>query len=574
MKPGRYIGREWNCSGKDFDKADCRFALCFPDLYEVGMSNLGLRIIYSLLNGIDWVYCDRVFSVGQDLELSLQKNNRELFALESGKGLKEFDFIGFSVGYELSYTNILHILKLAGLPFESSLRGKEYPLVIGGGPCTVNPEPLTDFFDLFIIGEAEEVLPQLLEVYRRYKPDFKSARISKEGLLAKFSAIEGVYVPCLYAVSYTGEGKIESFRSRLEGTTGRIQKRFLKEFNLSNLPASWLVPYIEIVHDRLAIEVMRGCPNSCRFCQARQIYYPFRQRNHERVLELADKMYCATGYDEISLVGLSVSDYKGLDTLCRDLVNNFRDKAVAISLPSIKPQVLLGDVSSRIAMIKKTGLTFAPEAGTQRLRQALGKTFDTEVFFAALEKAYASGYQHVKLYFMIGLPQESRQDLDAIIELSSQVSELSRKISGRPAQVNISINTLIPKPHTAFQWLAMEGLDSIKEKQDYLKAKAARNKRLKLSFHDRFMSFIEAVLSRGDRRLSCVIKSAYEKGCRFDAWSDHFKFDNWLSAFQSCGLDPEIYLKERPFEEILPWDFIHMGLPKEILIPEARALKG
>jgi len=570
-KPARYIGEEWNVSRKNFDEAGIKFALCFPDLYEVGMSNLGLRIIYAILNNLADVSCERFFSPGTDLEKTLRDNQKEIFSLESKRGLKEFDIIGFSLAYELGYTNVLNILDLGGIPLKSSGRDEKFPLVIAGGPCALNPEPMHEFFDLFVVGEAEEAILEIIDTYRKFKEQFKAAKIKKQDLLLKFSGIEGVYVPSLYKVKYGPEGKIESFKPQINGLAQKIKKRLVKDFDNAYFPMDWLVPYIQTVHDRITLEIMRGCPNQCRFCQARQQYFPFRQRKIGNLLNLALQSYKRTGYEDISLMGLSVSDYPDIEELLEKLIGLFKEKAVGLSLPSLKPKAMVGNMSSLIATIKKTGLTFAPEAASDRLRNILAKDFDIPNFFKAVEQAYLSGYRHLKLYFMIGLPFEAQKDLDGIVEFANKVLDLGRQVNpalARKGWVNISINTLIPKPHTPFQWLAMEDLESVKYKQDYLKKKTLNKRKLKLSFHNRYMSFLEGVLSRGDRRLSEAILSAFKKGARFDAWDDYFKFDIWLDAFKEGNINPDFYLQKRGAEEFLPWDFLDIGMPKEALLRE------
>ena len=567
-KPGRYIGEEWNIARKDFSKSGIRFALCFPDLYEVGMSNLGLKILYGILNHIPDVACERVFSPDTDMEKIMRGQRIDIFSLESKRRLEEFDLIGFSLGHELNYTNVLNILDLGRIPLEASLRGKNHPLVIGGGPCTMNPEPIADFFDLFLIGEAEEAIVEIIDTYRRFRDQLKSSRISRQDLLINLSRIEGVYVPSLYKVKYTAGGKIEEFGPKIEGLPSRVRKRFIKDLNSSYYPLDWLVPYVQIIHDRITLEIMRGCPNRCRFCQARSQYFPFRKRELDSALRLASILYQHSGYEEISLAGLSVSDYPEIEKLSQSLISLFKDQGISVSLPSIKYKDSIGNVSSLIATVKKTGLTFAPEAGSERLRRIIGKDFDEEGFFKALEQVYARGWRRVKLYFMIGLPDETQEDLDGIADFSLRVSELKKKVSKSPAEVNISINTLIPKPHTALQWFAMESMDNIKHKQDYLRAKLKNRRFLKLNFHNRYMSFLEGVLSRGDRRLSRVILEAFIRGARFDAWGNYFRFDLWSEVFAWAGIDPLAYLKERSQDELLPWDFLDVGIGKDALSAE------
>jgi radical SAM family uncharacterized protein len=555
-RPGQYLGNEWNASKKDFKRCAVSLALGFPDLYEIGMSNLGLRIIYGVLNNIPDVICERFFAVEADMEQALRNSNKRLSSWESGQELGGFDILGFSLGSELNYTNVLNILELAGLPLQSSLRNQQHPLVIAGGPCTLNPEPMADFFDLFIIGEAEEAIVELLNLYRKHKDDYKNARLAKTDLLFALSQIEGVYVPAQKNLPL------------------KIRKRIIADFDSSYYPCNWMVPYVQTVHDRITLEIMRGCPNRCRFCQARSQYYPLRVKNKQRLLAQADSAYASSGYEELSLAGLSVSDYPGLEELVSELTYAFKDQAVNLSLPSLKAKSLLGNVSTLIAKVKKTGLTFAPEAGTQRLRQVLAKDFSEDDFFKAIEEAYQAGYQHLKLYFLIGLPGEGRQDLEGIVEFAQTASELKKKIKGGGAQINISINPLIPKPHTPLQWLKMEPLETLKEKQDYLRS-FCRNKRLKLNFHNLEMGFLEGVLSRGDRLLGAVILAAYKNGARFDAWSSFFSFARWQEAFAEAGIDAERYLKEKSTAELLPWDFIDTGIKKEdLLIEFNRACQG
>ena len=576
-KPAQYIGGEWNVPKKDFQKAEIKFALCFPDLYEVGMSNLGARILYGILNNIEDVACERFFSVGIDMESLLRSRHLEILSLESHKRLQEFDMIGFSLGYELDYTNVLNILELGKIPLESSLRNQGHPLVIGGGSCVLNPEPMHEFFDLFVIGEAEEAILEIIDIYRRFKKQFKTSKIDKQDLLVMLAHIEGVYVPSLYKVIYDSIGKIEEFKPKIKDIPMRIKKRFIKDLDHAYFPLGWLIPYIQIIHDRITIEVMRGCPNACRFCQARSQYFPFRQKDIKNIINLASDIYKRTGYEEISLGGLSVSDHRDIEEIIKQLVHLFKDRGIGVCLPSIKPKNMLGGLSSLIASIKKSSLTFAPEAATERLRKILAKDFNVQDLFKAIEQAYLSGWQHIKLYFMIGLPSEEEEDLDAIIDFATLVLELKKKINPasmgrsrvnqRPAQVNISINTLIPKPHTPFQWLKMEDLESIKYKYGYLRRKI-NNKRIKLSFHNSYMSFLEGVLSRGDRRLSKAILGAFKRGARFDAWDNHFSLDRWLAAFNESKIDPHFYLKEKSSTEFLPWDFIDVQIGKERLMME------
>jgi len=566
-RPAQYLGNEWNTVKKDFSSCILSFAIGFPDLYEVGMSNLGLRIIYGVLNNLPGVVCERFFAPEADMEASLKNSKRRLFSWESNQELVNFDMLGFSLGSELNYTNVLSILDLAGMPLVSASRNQEYPLVIGGGPCTLNPEPMCEFFDLFIIGEAEEAVVELLNLYRKYKDDYKAGRLSKEELLIELSKVEGVYAPSLYQPDYNLGKELISFSPRFASLPLKIKKRIVNDFESAYFPCNWMVPYVQTIHDRITLEIMRGCPNHCRFCQARSQYYPLRIKSKEKIISLAKLSYASSGYEELSLAGLSVGDYPGIEALVSDLTNSFSQQAVNLSLPSLKAKALLGNVSGLIAKIKKTGLTFAPEAGSNRLRQSLGKDFSEEEFFAAITQAYQAGYQHLKLYFLIGLPGEKQEDLQGIIDFAQGASEEKRKTDGTAAQINISINPLIPKPHTPLQWQKMDSLEAIKEKQNYLRSHC-KNRRLKFTFHDFQMGFLEGVLSRGDRLLSKVILAAYIKGARFDAWSNYFSFTRWLEAFSESGIDPQKYLDEKSTNSMLPWDFIDTGIDKEDLLIE------
>lgn len=552
---------------KDFTKAKVHFALVFPDLYEVGMSNLGIRILYGLLNSAQDVICERFFSLASDMENYLRQNKIEIFSLESKRRIAEFELIGFSLGSELNYTNVLNILELGNIPLKASLRDHTYPLIIGGGPCTLNPEPLCDFFDLFIIGEAEDAILDFIKIYRQNQELFRSGKLKKEDLLFFFSQIEGVYVPSFYEVKFDSLGNTEDFKAKRRDVPSRIRKRIIKNLDSSFFPQDWLIPHIQIIHDRITLEVMRGCPNVCRFCQARSQYYPLRIRSLQNIEHLAKTIYENTGYEEIALMGLSVSDYPDIEKLLSNLICSFKKEAVGISLPSIKNRSIVGNLSSLIATIKKTGLTFAPEAGSARLRKIIGKDFEEDEFFKTVQQAYKSGYRSIKLYFMIGLPYEREADLDDIIKLAVDVSELRKKAGFSPAQISLSINSLIPKPHTSLQWFAMEPLENIKKKQDYIKTKVV-NKRLKVRFHERNMSYLEAILSRGDRRLGEVILYAFRMGAKFDAWDNHFNLDNWLSAFKQANIDPDFYVESRPKDKPLPWDFIDTGIHKDALISD------
>jgi radical SAM family uncharacterized protein len=554
-KPARYLGNEWNVTRKDFDRTKVKFVLCFPDIYEVGMSNLGVRILYEVINSMEGVLCERVFHPAPDMEGLLHKRNKRIFSLESKREISAFDIIGFSLGYELTYTNVLNILDLAGIPLHSTSRLKGWPLVIAGGSCMLNPQPLADFIDLFVIGEAEEAIVEIIQVYKEAKQETGNR---KQDLLYRLSGIEGVYVPLLFK-----KGQ-------------RIKKRIIKDLDKVIYPLNWLVPNIGVIHDRLSLEISRGCPHNCRFCQARSLYFPYRQRSGRRILDLSNSLYKNSGYGQVSLLGLSAGDHSEIEEILRSLICNFEREAVGIALPSLKINPVtksspksLSRLLGLLARIKKNGLTFAPETATNRLARLINKNFDMGQLFKVSEEAYRLGYRHLKLYFMIGLPSESHGDLDAIIELCHQLSELKRKVSKGPAQINASISTLIPKPHTPLQWMAMESLTRIEEKQNYLKSKLkGKHRRLKVSFHNRYMSYIEAVLSRGDRNLGRVLLFAWRRGLRLQAWGEYFSFDGWCQAFKKSDIEPDFYLRRYAKTEEFCWDFIDTGISKERLLLE------
>lgn len=574
-KPARYIGQEWNMPKKDFEKCEIRFALCFPGLYEIGMSNFGVRILYELLNNLPEVTCERVFHPAADLESLMRKNSLEIFSLESQRKLTDFDMVGFSLGYELNYTNILNILDLGGIPLLSSLRPDNLPIIIAGGSCCLNPEPLADFIDLFVIGEAEEVIVEIVELYRSKKKIAGGKKPNKKDILYELTQIEGVYVPAFYSVEYNPDGTLKSFIPKSRSIAKKIKKRIIKDLNKTNYPINWIVPNVEIIHDRITLELMRGCPNRCRFCQARSLYFPYRCIEPSRIINLAKEVYKLTGYEDISLLGLSVGDYYKIKEVLTDLIDIFRKDAVSISLPSLKPRDNTKDLLALITRVRKTGLTLAPEVATERLRRVINKDYNRNIFFNTVEAAYKLGYKHIKLYFMIGLPSETKEDLDGILDLSRAVSELKTKVDKKSARVNISVASLIPKPHTPFQWLAMENLESIENKQNYLKSKIKKcvqeKSKIKISFHNRYMSFIEGILSRGDRRISQVILKTWKKGAKFDAWENYFLFEPWIKSFREINLDPNFYLtRKRSIEEHLPWDFIDTGISKEDLASELK----
>ncbi len=541
QKPGRYLGNEWNAVKKDLAKIPVKFALVFPDLYEVGMSYLGFKLLYHLLNERDDVACERVFSPDVDLDALLRKERLPIFTLESKEPLLNFDIVGFSLTYELNYTNVLNILDLADIPLMAKERDERHPLIIAGGPASCNPEPMSDFMDLFVIGEAEEAVPELIGIFRDLKrnPDCR-----REDLLKNLSSIEGIYVPSFYRV---------------------VRKRTIANLDGAFYPTRQIVPYVEIIHDRASVEIMRGCPNLCRFCQARTLYHHKRQRSAAEVVRLAEETINQTGYDEISLLSLSSGDHSEIIRIITDLINRFDKKKISVSLPSLRVDKTLKEFPALLSRIRKSGLTFAPEAGSSRLRALIKKEVDTDELASAIEAAYNAGWKRVKLYFMIGLPGETCEDIDAIVEAIYTILKRNKRI-----HINVSIASFIPKPHTPFQWEAMEREEGLRQKTLSLK-QGIRTRRVKLKFHDTKLSILEAIFSRGDSRLGSVILQAFKKGCRFDGWIAHLDYGLWMEAFKEASVDPYSYIyRRREFQENLPWEHIECGMPKAFLMKEAQ----
>mgnify|MGYP001615617126 CR=1 FL=1 len=579
-KPARYLGNEWNVVKKDFFKQEVKFAICFPDLYEIGMSNLGLRIIYGLLNSQQGVSCERVFLPDIDMLEILRARKIPLFSLESKMALIEFDFIGFTLSYELGYTNVLAMLELAQLPFLACERNLDFPLVIAGGSCASNPEPLADFIDLFLIGEAEEALLEIIETYKKlqvtghkpegsaclpagrvWQPNSQSHRsqVNKEDILRELAKVEGVYVPSLYEVEYDSSGAVKKFSPKYHDIPRKVRKRIVKNLDQAYYPVNWLVPYVQIVQDRACIELMRGCPHRCNFCQARSIYHSLRMRSPEKVLELTHKIQQFSGYEEFSFLSLSASDYPFLSEIINSVSEKFQEQAIAVSLPSLRPKAYLGTVAAFLARVRKTTLTFAPEAGSEKLRRRINKDFDIGELYAAVLASYKAGWRAIKLYFIIGLPDEDYEDLDGILEIASWVWRLRKEAVGKPGEVRLSISLFIPKPHTVFEREAMESEDVLREKILYLRRKSrALPRAISLDFHNLESSIIEAALSRGDRTLGGVLLNAYKKGCLLDAWTEHFRFGLWISAFRECNKQFASYLKAKSNDEILPWQHIEL----------------
>lgn len=557
QKPGRYVGGEWNAVRKPWGDDKVKVLLAFPDVYEVGMSYLGIKILYGILNGRGDCLCERTFSPWPDFEKVLRDNNIDLFSLESRKPLKEFDMIGFSLAYELCYTNVLNMLDLGGIPVRSYDRSDDDPVVIAGGPSCYNPEPMAEFIDAFVIGDGEEVICELIDAYKETcLPEGRRVKISRKEILKRFAKIDGIYVPSLYKVAHNEDGTIKEFSPACSGVPAKIKKRIIKNLDEAFYPVKQIVPNIQIVHDRLAIEIMRGCKHACHFCQASATYRPCRERSKEVILKLARDAYGATGYDEISLLSLSSGDYSAIRAIIEDLNSEFKDRSVSVSVPSLRIEDILKDLPALISKVKKSGLTFAPEAGSERLRKIINKRIDAGKLLEAAEESFKNGWRRVKLYFMIGLPGEIDEDITSIADLVREISDLKQKIDGRPAQITASINLFVPKPHTAFQREPMSGVEDYNKKKDILR-KAVRSKSVELDFHPFDMSYLEAVMSRGDRKVSQVLYDSWKSGARFDGWQDLFNFDIWNCSFQKNGLDPRFY-SARKIDPggMMPWDFI------------------
>ena len=560
--PARYSGGEWNSTVKDWDKTLIRVALSYPDLYEIGMSTLALPILYELINAQADVLAERVYAPWPDMEAVMRKQDIPLFSLESRRPLKDFDVIGFSLGYELTYTNVLNMLHLAGIPVLAAERDGAYPLVIAGGCCALNPEPMADFIDLFVIGEGEEVVPELLDSLREGKRN----GATKEELLRRLAAIPGIYVPVLYQVQYDASGLFKGITPTTAEASPRVERRIVSK--LPPPPTHPVVPYLETVHDRGAIEIQRGCSRGCRFCQAGIIYRPVRERPQEEVLWALGELITNCGYSEASLVSLSSSDYQHIDELVASLFHHYQADNLVLSLPSLRIDSFSVRLLDALAAHKRPGLTFAPEAGSERLRQTINKNISDDAILETAAEAFARGWSGLKLYFMLGLPTETTADIEAIIELVERIRLLGRKTKGKPTQIKISLSTFIPKPHTPFQWVAQASEQQLSAKQEILK-QGLRRKEIRLSWQDPGVSLLEAVLSRGDRRLGRVIYLAWQKGSVFDSWSEHFNYQNWLSAFTEAGLEPAFYaLRQRPLDEPLPWAHIDTGISEAFLKQE------
>lgn len=572
-KPARYTGGEVNMIRKNVENIKSRFCMCFPDVYEVGMSHLGMKILYHVINQRSDSYCERVFAPWKDMEKVMRKENIPLHSLETKEPLKNFDFLGFTLQYEMSYTNILNMLDLSGIPVRAKDRGEEYPLVVCGGPCAYNPEPLALVADFFLLGEGEEIMNEIIEVHIKCKEEGKT----KHEYLEEISKIQGVYVPSFYDITYNEDGTIKEMIPKKSSYPKKITKRIMKNFDETTYPEKMIVPLTEIVHDRVVVETFRGCTRGCRFCQAGMIYRPVRERKVDTLIDLADKLVKGTGYDEVSLSSLSICDYSDVKNLVMRLAEKYKDEKVGISLPSLRIDSFSVDLINEIQKVRKTGLTFAPEAGTQRMRDIINKGVTEEDLIESVSSAFNLGWSTIKLYFMIGLPFETMEDVEGISDLATKVVDAFYAVPKEKRQkrlnVTVSTSSLVPKPFTPFQWEAQDSRESLVEKQKHLKSKM-KNRHISYNWHDSPVSFLEGVIARGDRRISEAIIKAFELGCKFDGWSECFDYEKWLEAFDICGIDPHFYAnRKRELDEVLPWDFIDIGVTKNYLINELKKAK-
>ncbi|MFC1979643.1 TIGR03960 family B12-binding radical SAM protein [Chloroflexota bacterium] len=557
-KPARYTGGEWNCIVKDWDRTRIRIALAYPDLYEIGMSNIALPILYDLLNSRPDVLAERVFAPWRDMGAIMEKEGLPLFSLESRHPLKDFDIIGFSLGYELTYTNVLNMLSLAQIPILASERSS-HPLVIAGGSCAVNPEPMADFIDFFVIGDGEEVLLELLDSFR----DWKGKGASRKQLLRQVATIPGIYVPSLYQIEYHADGSVKSIVPGVTEAKPSIERRIVAK--LPPPVTKPVVPYIEVIHDRGVVEIQRGCSRGCRFCQAGMMYRPVRERPQQEVVDAVGEIIANCGYNEISLLSLSTSDYPGIDELVTTLSRRYQNHNLTLSLPSLRMNSYSVKLVDSLPSHRKTGLTFAPEAGSERLRRILNKSTSEDEILETAAAAFARGWKSLKLYFMIGSPTETTEDIEDIIHLVDKIHQQCRQAKGITPQIRVSVSIFVPKPHTPFQWVAQDDEQLLNSKQEILKL-GLRRKGTRLSWQDPEVSLLEAAFSRGDRRLGKVIHRAWQLGCTFDAWGEHFNYGSWLQAFDEVGLEPGFYAhRERPLDELLPWAHIDTGVTTAFL---------
>ena len=573
-KPSRYVGGELNQVIKNPEDVDIRFAFCFPDVYEVGMSHLGTRILYHTINERKDTYCERVFTPWPDMEGLMRENDIKLFSLETKTSLDKFDMLGFTLQYEMSYTNILNMLDMSGITIRASERGEDEPIIMAGGPCAYNPEPLYDIVDFFEIGEGEEMMNDVLEVYARHKANGK---VNKKEFLREISKIGGIYVPSLYDVTYNEDGTIKEFKPKYEDVPAKVKKRIVNDFDSVAFPDEMIVPYTEIVHDRVVLETARGCTNGCRFCQAGMIYRPVREKTTNTLLEQARKALKATGYNEVSLASLSICDYSNIQNLISSLILEHEGDKVGIALPSIRVDAFSVDLIKEIQKVRKTGLTFAPEAGSQRMRDIINKGLTEERILEAAKSAFESGWSTIKLYFILGLPYETTEDAAGIGELAEKMADvyfgIPKNVRNKGLKITVSTSILVPKPFTPFQWAPMARPEIVDERIKAVRG-AIKSRSIVYNYHEQETSFMEAVFARGDRRTCDVLIKAFEKGAKFDGWSEYFNMDIWNEAMAECNLDPDFYVyRDRSYEEILPWDFIDIGVNRKYLERENEKAK-
>lgn len=573
-KPSRYVGGELNQVIKNPENVNIRFAFCFPDVYEVGMSHLGTRILYHTINERKDTYCERVFAPWPDMEALMRENDIKLFTLETKTPLDKFDMLGFTLQYEMSYTNILNMLDMSGITIRASERGEEEPIIMAGGPCAYNPEPLYDVVDFFEIGEGEEMMDDVLEVYARHKANGK---VNKKEFLREISKIGGIYVPSLYDVTYNEDGTIKEFMPKYEDVPAKVKKRIVNNFDAVSFPDEMIVPYTDIVHDRVVLETARGCTNGCRFCQAGMIYRPVREKTTNTLLEQARKALKATGYDEVSLASLSICDYSNIQNLISSLVLEHEAKKVGIALPSIRVDAFSVDLIKEIQKVRKTGLTFAPEAGSQRMRDIINKGLTEERILEAAKSAFESGWSTIKLYFILGLPYETTEDAAGIGELAEKMADVyfgvPKDVRNKGLKITVSTSILVPKPFTPFQWAPMARPEIVDERIKAVRG-AIKSRSIVYNYHEQETSFMEAVFARGDRRTCDVLIKAFEKGAKFDGWSEYFNMGIWKEVMEECNLDADFYVyRDREYDEVLPWDFIDIGVNRRYLERENEKAK-